>query len=375
MRRIGRLLISALAASTATLCSIGSGIAAQPQPGKRIEVAFVLDTTGSMADLIDGAKRKIWSIANSIVDINPNADIHMALIGYRDQDDEYVIKSYDMSRDIEGLYGNLIQFVADGGGDTPESVNEALDTAINKLTWSADDDTRRIVFLVGDAPPHMDYDNGPKYSKVMRKARDMGIIVNTVQAGIDPETYEYWQDIAELGGGRYFAIPQDGGQVEVISSPYDDAIIELQQRINQTVVPYGTYEKQSEVRTKMETKAAAAPSVQVDNSKFYSKRMAAKEVVTGGGDLLDDVRNNVRSIDEIEAKELPADMQKLSKDEIRAEVAKRTQAREKLEADMAELVKQRDAFVAKETEKKVSEGSAKADSFDSKVTEALSAQF
>jgi hypothetical protein len=375
MRRIGRLLISALAASTATLCSIGSGIAAQPQPGKRIEVAFVLDTTGSMADLIDGAKRKIWSIANSIVDINPNADIHMALIGYRDQDDEYVIRSYDMSRDIEGLYGNLIQFVADGGGDTPESVNEALDTAINKLTWSADGDTRRIVFLVGDAPPHMDYDNGPKYSKVMRKARDMGIIVNTVQAGIDPETYEYWQDIAELGGGRYFAIPQDGGQVEVISSPYDDAIIELQQRINQTVVPYGTYEKQSEVRTKMETKAAASPSVQVDNSKFYSKRMATKEVVTGGGDLLDDVRNNVRSIDEIEAKELPSDMQKLSRDEIRAEVAKRTQAREKLEADMAELVKQRDAFVAKEMEKKVNEGSAKADSFDSKVTEALSAQF
>ena len=110
-----RIALLGLAASTVTFGAAEAGRSAQ-----RIEVAFVLDTTGSMADLIDGAKRKIWSIANSIIDINPNADIRMALIGYRDQGDEYVVRTYDMSGDLQGLYGDLIRFVADGGGDTPE---------------------------------------------------------------------------------------------------------------------------------------------------------------------------------------------------------------------------------------------------------------
>ena len=123
---------------------------------KRIEVAFVLDTTGSMVDLLEGAKRKIWSIANTIVDVQPDADIRMALIGYRDRGDDYVVKSFDMSKDLQSLYANLRRFEADGGGDDPDRVNEALDNAIGRLTWSEGSASRIIVFLVGDAPPHMD---------------------------------------------------------------------------------------------------------------------------------------------------------------------------------------------------------------------------
>ena len=57
-----------------------------------VEVAFVLDTTGSMGGLIEGAKRKIWSIATAIVDSNPDADIRMGLVAYRDIGDDYVTK-------------------------------------------------------------------------------------------------------------------------------------------------------------------------------------------------------------------------------------------------------------------------------------------
>lgn len=369
MQKSIRIALLGLAASTIAF----SAAEASRRPAQRIEVAFVLDTTGSMADLIEGAKRKIWSIANSIVDVNPNADIRMALIGYRDLGDEYVVKSRNMSGDLQGLYGDLVRFCADGGGDTPESVNEALDAAVHDIDWSRDGDVRRIIFLVGDAPPHMDYPNGPKYPRVIRDARQDGIIVNTIQAGQDPETTEFWKDMAELGAGQYFAIPQDGGQVQVMSSPYDKAIIELQLRIDKTALPYGSSTQQDELRAKLATKAAAPEAVQVDNSQFYAKRGAVREIVTGGGDLVDDLRNNVKKLEEIGQADLPADLQGLATDELRAKVAERRADREKLEAEMAKLSKKRDAYVAEELERE-QPGSGQ-DSFDRRVSEALSAQF
>ena len=171
MQRPSRIAFIGIAASLALLQASVSTLAGGRPKAKCIEVAFVLDTTGSMAGLIDGAKRKIWSIANSIVDVNPDTEIRMALVAYRDLGDDYVVKSFEMNGDIQGLYGNLLKFQADGGGDTPESVNEALDVAVNDIQWSGRDDVRRIVFLVGDAPPHMDYGNGPTYDEVIRGAR------------------------------------------------------------------------------------------------------------------------------------------------------------------------------------------------------------
>ena len=120
-----------------------------------VEVAFVLDTTGSMGPLIEGAKRKIWSIATSIVDAHPDAQIRMGLVAYRDIGDEYVTKRFELTTDIQDLYASLLELRAKGGGDWPESVNEALEIAVNKLAWTSGDEVRRIVFLVGDAPPHM----------------------------------------------------------------------------------------------------------------------------------------------------------------------------------------------------------------------------
>jgi len=361
-----------LAASLALAAGAKSALSSPHTRAKHIEVAFVLDTTGSMAGLIDGAKRKIWSIANSIVDINPNAEIRMALIGYRDIGDDYVVKSYEMSDDIQGLYGNLLRFRADGGGDGPESVNEALDVAISDLDWSDSDDVRRIVFLVGDAPPHMDYQDDRKYPDTLREARQRGIIVNTVQAGEAPDTFEYWQEMAKLGGGKYFAIPQDGGQVDIIASPYDNDILKLQQKIDGTVVPYGTREQQAALEGKISERAAAPAAVQVDNSEFYSKRTGKKEVVTGGGDLLDDVRNNVRAIEDIKDDELPTELKGKSADELRVIVTERTDKRAKMEAEMTDLVRKRDEFVAAEAAKQPKPSQ---DSFDRQVEAGISAQF
>ncbi|WP_020593467.1 vWA domain-containing protein [Kiloniella laminariae] len=361
--------------SAAILCSTTAMAAPQQNSsGKnRVEVAFVLDTTGSMADLIDGAKRKIWSIANTIVDIHPDADIRMALIGYRDIGDDYVVKPFEMNKDIQGLYGNLVRFEADGGGDTPEAVNEALNTAVRKLDWSDDNTTRRIIFLVGDAPPHMNYANAPQYPEIIELANKKDIIINAVQAGEDRETRDIWKEIAQRGHGRYIPIPQDGGQITIIETPFDNDIIILQRRIDATVIPYGSDREQSEVRNKMSLKSSAPEAVQVENSKFYAKRATEKEVITGGGDLVADVGNKAVSLDKIEDKELPEPLQGLSPEKKQAYIEEKLAARAELEQEMASLIKKHDDYVAEQLKTR-EDAPAKADSFDQVVAETLKEQ-
>ena len=163
----------------------------------------------------------------------------MGLVAYRDIGDDYVTKKIELTRDIQDLYANLLELKARGGGDWPESVNEALDVAVNKLQWTHGGDVRRIVFLVGDAPPHMDYAQDTKYPVTLSVAKQKDIIVNAVLAGNAADTERVWRDIAQNGNGRFIPIPQDGGQVVVIETPYDEDIIILQREINGTVIPYG----------------------------------------------------------------------------------------------------------------------------------------
>src|SRR5207237_3631433 len=86
----------------------------------RVEVCFVLDTTGSMGGLIEGAKQKIWSIANEMISAKPTQELKLGLIGYRDRGDEYVVKSFQLTDDIDSIYSHLRDFKAEGGGDEPE---------------------------------------------------------------------------------------------------------------------------------------------------------------------------------------------------------------------------------------------------------------
>ena len=99
------------------IAPITPAVIAAPATTPRIEAVFVLDTTGSMGGLIDGAKRKIWSIANQLASAKQTPDVRMGLIGYRDRGDDYVTRDYPLSSDIDALYGKLQQFQAQGGGD------------------------------------------------------------------------------------------------------------------------------------------------------------------------------------------------------------------------------------------------------------------
>ena len=339
-----------------------------------VEVAFVLDTTGSMGGLLEGAKRKIWSIATAIVDSNPDADIRMGLVAYRDIGDEYVTRKFELTADIQDLYANLLELKARGGGDWPESVNEALDAAVNKMKWTDGGDVRRIVFLVGDAPPHMDYEQDTKYPVTLKVARQKDIIVNAVLAGNARDTERVWRDIAQNGDGRFIPIPQDGGQVVVIETPYDEEIIILQREINGTVIPYGprALQRRTEEKTKQLSQvAAAAPAQASEMASYLNKRAKVNsEAVTGDGDLVADLNAGRTSFSDIRDDDLPARLRAMKPDERAAEVNRQMTQRKALNEKLAALVARRDRHIAEIRAK----APPKASSFDRVVEDTLKAQ-
>ena len=338
-----------------------------------VEVAFVLDTTGSMGGLIEGAKRKIWSIATAIVDANPDAEVRIGLVAYRDIGDEYVTKTFPLTKDIQDLYANLLELKARGGGDWPESVNEALHVGVTKLSWTQGAEICRIMFLVGDAPPHMDYAQDVKYPEVMRMARERGIIVNAVQAGGARDTERVWREIAQMGRGQYIPIPQDGGHLVVIETPYDTEIIQLQNHINGTVIPYGPRQQRGDVEMKTR-QAAAAPTASGADMAGYMSRNAAKtsgEAITGAGDLVADVKAGRQKLAGLKDEELPDNVRSMNADERQQFIDKQMAARKTLNERMATLVKQRDGYVLEQAKKAPAKP---ADSFDRVVADTLRAQ-
>jgi Mg-chelatase subunit ChlD len=333
-----------------------------------IEVCFVLDTTGSMGGLIEGAKQKIWSIANEMISAQPTPELKLGLIGYRDRGDEYIVKSFSLTDDIDAIYGHLREFQAGGGGDTPESVNEALAEAIHKMPWSSDSKVLKIIFLVGDAPPHMDYPNGPKYPDLCREAAKKDLIINTIQCGEMAETKPIWQEIAKLSEGSYVGISQSGN-VAVISTPLDKELSRLNERIGTTLIPYGDSKLQAEVHAKYAMAASAPVGAMADRLSYNSKTGKA---VQGRGELVDALNDKTVKLDEIDQKKLPAELQKLDSSELQKRIAKARDERADLQKQIVEVSKKRAAYIQSENKRLAAEG--KGDAFDQKVTETLHAQ-
>jgi len=339
-----------------------------PQSKPRIEVCFVLDTTGSMGGLIEGAKQKIWSIANEMISAQPTPELKLGLIGYRDRGDEYVVKSFGLTDDIDAIYGHLREFQAGGGGDAPESVNEALAEAIHKMPWSSDKKVLKIIFLVGDAPPHMDYPNGPKYPDLCREAAKKDLIINTIQCGEMAETKPIWQEIAKLAEGSYVGISQSGS-VAVISTPMDKELSRLNERIGATLIPYGDSTLQAEVHAKYAAAKSAPVAAMADRLTYNSKTGKA---VQGRGELVDALNDKTLKLEEVDQRQLPTELQKLDRSELQKRIAKARDERADLQKQIGEVSKKREAYIQSENKRLAAEG--KGDAFDQKVTETLHAQ-
>ena len=334
----------------------------------RIEVCFVLDTTGSMGGLIAGAKEKIWSMANEMISAKPTPEIRIGLIGYRDKTDAYITKVYPLSNDIDDIYGKRMALKAQGGGDTPESVNQALNEGVTKMDWSKSRDVLKVIFLVGDAPPHMDYKQDVKYTDSCKLAMKKDIIVNTIQCGNMASTTPIWQEIARKAEGKFARILQSGGVI-AIATPFDKKIAAHNARLGRTVTVYGDARMQRFAASKRSLALSAPAAASADRLEYLSKAKVkdakAAEVISGGGDLTDLLANDKLKLAEIEEKKLPENVRKMNKKDREAYLTKQVEERKKLQTELNALLKKRSTFII--TKKAELKKAGKGDGFDEKV--------
>ena len=319
-----------------------------PIGAKRVEVVFVLDTTGSMGGLIHAAKEKIWSIASTLAQAQQAPEISMGLVAYRDRGDAYVTQVVDLNRDLDSMYAKLMDFAADGGGDGPEAVNEALEAAIQRMSWSQDQSTYKVVFLVGDAPPHMDYQDDLKYPQIVAAAAAKGIIVNTIQCGGLSDTVAPWQHIASLGHGRYFTVEQAGSAVAV-ETPFDSRIATLAAELDSTRLYYGSAEERAAMQSKVEATARlneeASVTARARRGAFNVTSAAGMDNFLGNRELVDDVASGRVDVAAVPPAQLPASVAALPVDAQRELLAATAEKREELKRQIADLAAQRDAYI------------------------------
>ena len=335
-----------------------------------LELVFVIDTTGSMGGLIEGAKSKVWSIVNEVLKSQSHPKVKVGLVAYRDLGDSYVTKVEPLSSDLDKIYSTLMSYTAEGGGDTPENVRQALLDGVRKSGWSQKSSTTaQIIFLVGDAPPHNDYKNIPDCVTTAGEAVKKGIIVNTIECGSDPEAKTAWQEISRRGEGQFFAIEQNGGVV-AISTPYDAELSTLSGKIGSTYSAYGAKtfrgaKASTQAANEGRFRDAAPASAQAEralnkaiNSEAYDK------------DLVQDVANGKVKLRDLKTDQLPDDLQKLSPEDREKEVAKRIKDRKAITNKILELSKKRDAFQMAELKKRKGSNTG----FDEVVRQSLKAQ-
>jgi len=330
----------------------------------KVEVVFCLDTTGSMGGLIDGAKAKIWAICNQIAGGKPTPTLKVGLVAFRDKGDAYVTKVTDLTDDLDAIYGELKKFTAGGGGDGPEAVNQALDDSVNKVKWSDDKKTLRIVFLVGDAPPHMDYMDDVKYSDTCKKACEKGIIINSIQCGNNAECTKHWKEICVKAEGSYAAIAQDGGVQVAVATPFDKRLAEINSELATNTLVFGKAEKRADDSRKLEeAKALPAPAA-AERAGFAGKGPGGPSF-----DLVEALKRKEVELDKLPKDELPKELQGKTLDE-QKEVLKQVETkREALAKEARELDTKRGAFIAEEQKKQGNK-----DSFDNQVLEMLRKQ-
>ncbi|MFN8490164.1 MAG: vWA domain-containing protein [Caldilineaceae bacterium] len=177
----------------------------------QLDLVFLIDATGSMGDEIDKLKASMADVADQIAKLPAKPDVRYGLVAYRDRGDEFVVRPYDFTYNLNDFQRNLAALRADGGGDTPESLNEALRTTLNNLSWR-NDNTVRLIILVADAPPHLDYGEAFSYDNGMIEMVQRGIKIFPVGASNLEGDGEYiFRQMAQFTGGKFVFLTYKNG--------------------------------------------------------------------------------------------------------------------------------------------------------------------
>ena len=310
-----------------------------------IKVALLLDTSNSMDGLIDQAKAQLWEIVNELSYAKCGTDkpnLKIALYEYGNDnlnsDEGYIRQVLAFSNDLDEISKQLFSLTTNGGN---EYCGHVIQTALNQLKWGDNADDLKLIFIAGNEP----FSQGRiSYKDAAKQANKNDVSVNTIFCGdYNLGIANYWKDGADLALGDYMAINHNKATTYV-ASPYDDKILRLNQKLNNTYVAYG-----AKGASKMEIQAE-----QDENAQGYSSANAVSRTVrksshlykNSSWDLVDASEKKDFKIEDLEASELPEELKGKDKAEIKAYVSKKKSERMVIQNEIQNLNKQRREFLA-----------------------------
>lgn len=348
-----------------TLVSFAAGIQfSQAQPlhpsdeSRKIQIAILFDTSGSMEGLIEQAKSTIWKIVNTaskMSDKGKAPQLEIALYDYGNDEiktPNWIRKRTDLIADLDSISGQLFSLRTNGGSEYCAAV---IESSISELKWSANPQDLRLIYIAGNEP----FNQGPiDYKKILKIAASKDIIVNTIYCGpYDQGVKEFWYDGALQTQGSYFNI-NSNDEIKHIDTPYDKEIISINDSLNKTYIGYG--------KTGIYRASKQAEEDQNASSKGYaviSERAEAKSksnYKNANWDLVDGIEQGNVNLDSMRVEDLPTELKGKSKEEQTKYIEHKKAERNKYQNQIGELSKKREAYIAEEM-KKISESDAKKD--------------
>jgi hypothetical protein len=349
-----------------------------PKPIERpkIQLAILLDTSGSMDGLIDQTRNQLWQVVNEFSNAKRHGVtpiLEVALFEYgndrNSRDTGFVRMLNNFTRELDKVSEGLFSLTTNGGS---EYCGFAIKTAIRSLNWSHSNNDIKTIFIAGNEP----FTQGPvNYQDALLLASQHGIAVNTIHAGDHQVGIDTgWQKASLLAGGDYMSIDTNQRIVHVIA-PQDKRIAELNQQLNKTYIPYGQHGKKRIARQmeqdKQSVKISAAllsKRAKSKSSSFYNN--AQWDLV----DALEDGKVKENELMEIEENNLPVEMKKMSAKQKKDYVVKKAEDRKNIKAKIKKLSESREVYVTKKKAEKAGQEIAETLSMSDALTKAIKKQ-
>ncbi|MEN9362110.1 MAG: hypothetical protein RL095_3645 [Verrucomicrobiota bacterium] len=309
-----------------------------------VQIALLLDTSGSMEGLINQAKTQLWSIVNDLGKgqrLGGNLKIQVALYEYGKsslRDPMTIRQILPFTSDLEALSRELFALRTNGG---EEYCGGVLQRALAELPWSAATPLR-FAFVCGNEP----FNQGPvDFRSTCPAAKARGIVVNTIHCGTRSEAERgFWFHGAELGGGVCSLIQAENGYND-LPTPLDPQIRALNEQLNSTYLPYGMQGQQG-----LKDQAANDASNASYNMRTYSQRAFSKSSKAYDNASWDLVDANARAdfdLSKVPQEQLPANLRGLKPEEVRARLAEVAAQRQTLQTQLRSLTEERETLVKK----------------------------
>ncbi len=328
-------------------------IVPKPINPPKIQLAILLDTSGSMDGLIDQTRNQLWQVVNEFSTAKRNGItpiLEVALFEYgndgNSRDTGFVRMLNNFTRELDKVSEGLFSLTTNGGS---EYCGFAIKTAVHSLNWSHSNHDIKTIFIAGNEP----FTQGPvNYRDALVLARQHGIAVNTIHAGDHQMGIETgWQSGALLAGGDYMSIDANQRTVHIIA-PQDQRIAELNSQLNKTYVPYGAHGTKKSMRQIAEDKKSAKISAGLLAKRARSKSTSFYNNTSW--DLVDAIKEgkfDEEQLDKMDDSTLPEPMRKMTSVQKREYVASKSKARNEIKQEIQKLSESRETYVAKEKSK------------------------